>query len=119
VQDVFTLDASLVGDGDAGWERVPYRDQSLRLLRLSRWTGDEHDGEREHVVVVNIGSERYGLVAGSVRGREEIVVKPLGRLLKGLSGIAGGTVTSEGRVALIVELPGLVAAYERDLSRTR
>ncbi|MDZ4077929.1 chemotaxis protein CheA [Hydrocarboniphaga sp.] len=119
VQDVFTLDASLVGASDDGWERVPYRDHSLRLLRLARWTGDEHDGEREHVVVVNIGSERYGLIAGSVRGREEIVVKPLGRLLKGLSGIAGGTVTSEGRVALIVELPGLLAAYERDLSRTR
>ena len=119
VQDVFTLDASLVSEGDGDWERVPYRDQSLRLLRLSRWTGDEHAGEREHVVVVNIGCERYGLIAGSVRGREEIVVKPLGRLLKGLSGIAGGTVTSEGRVALIVELPGLVAAYERDLSRFR
>jgi two-component system chemotaxis sensor kinase CheA len=123
VEDVFALEPGLLHAEDGGWELpwewVPYRKERLRLLRLSRWTGDRSDNGRQHVVVVNIGGERYGLLCGIVRGREEIVVKPLGRLLKGLAGVAGGTVTSEGRVALIVELPGLLTAYERDLARTR
>lgn len=125
VQDVFTLDPAAIrpaeeaadGGWDAAWEWMRYRDQPLRLLRLSRWTGDPGGDLQPHTVVVEVGGERYGLIVGAVRGREEIVVKPLGRLLKGLAGLAGGTVTSEGRVALIIELPGLVAAYERELPR--
>lgn len=127
VQDVFTLDpaqlircerASQRDDRgrDLQWEGVAYRDGRLPLLRLSRWTLEPDDEGCPHVVVVRVGNEHYGLIAGQVRGREEIVVKPLGRVLKGLSGVAGGTVTSDGRIALILEMPGLVAAYERAMT---
>jgi two-component system chemotaxis sensor kinase CheA len=113
VQDVFRLNRGVVDDGENGWETTAYREGTLRLMRLSSWLGDEDtsDDMARHVVVVSIGNERYGLVVGNVRGREEIVVKPLGRMLKGLAGVAGGTVTSDGRIALILELPGLVSAY--------
>ncbi|MDB5972113.1 MAG: chemotaxis protein CheA [Hydrocarboniphaga sp.] len=115
VQDVFRLDHKAIENGDQRWETTAYRGGPLRLMRLSSWLGFDDIGDdlARHVVVVMIGNERYGLVVGSVRGREEIVVKPLGRMLKGLAGIAGGTVTSDGRIALILELPGLVSAYER------
>lgn len=115
VQDVFRLNRDAVDNGAHGWETTAYREGELRLMRLSSWLGDEAAGDEQarHVVVVIVGNERYGLIVGSVRGREEIVVKPLGRMLKGLAGVAGGTVTSDGRIALILELPGLVSAYER------
>lgn len=117
VHDVFKLETAVIGRADNGWEVAPYRDAQLRLIRLSCWLGaGDAVGDEEadqHIVVVLIGSDYYGLVVGRVRGREEIVVKPLGRMLKGLSGVAGGTVTSDGRIALILELPGLVSAYER------
>jgi two-component system chemotaxis sensor kinase CheA len=42
-----------------------------------------------------------------------VVIKPLGALLKGLAGFAGATVTGDGHVALIVDVPSLIATHER------
>jgi len=42
------------------------------------------------------------------------VIKPLGPSLRGLAGVAGATVTPQGRVALIVDIPGLVQARARN-----
>ena len=43
------------------------------------------------------------------------MIKPLGLGLRGLAGLAGATVTGEGRVALIVDFPGLVRAWSTRL----
>ena len=59
--------------------------------------------------MVQVAGRRYALAVNSVCGREEVVVKPLGRLLQGLSGIAGATITGSGAIALILDLPGLLA----------
>jgi len=42
-----------------------------------------------------------------VLGREDVIVKPLGPLFDGVPGIAGATVTGDGRLALVVDLAGL------------
>jgi len=95
------------------------RDENLRLVDLARWIDPalpEDDclrGER-HIVVVRVNDGRYGLVVKQVRGREEVVIKPLGALLKGLAGFAGATVTGDGHVALIVDVPSLIATHERE-----
>jgi len=115
VLDVFFLDESKVRRLDR-WDAVLYRKETLRLVRMSRWAGTMGRSDRgAHVVVVRVGGEKFGLIVSQVRGREEIVVKPLGRMLRGLAGIGGATVTGDGRVALIVDLGGLVAAYEQSL----
>lgn len=116
VQDVFILDESQVRMMDR-WDAVLYRGETLRLIRLTKWSGvdDAVAGNGAHVVVVRVGVERYGLIVGTVRGREEIVVKPLGRMLRGLAGVGGATITGDGRVALILDPPGLVAAYAKSL----
>jgi two-component system chemotaxis sensor kinase CheA len=95
------------------------RDDDLRLVDLSRWIDpalpDDAllQGER-HVVVVRVNDTRWGLVVNQVKGREEVVIKPLGALLKGLAGFAGATVTGDGGVALIVDVPSLIEAYETE-----
>ena len=95
------------------------RDENLRLIDLARWIDpalpddDCLRGER-HIVVVRVNDGRYGLVVKQVRGREEVVIKPLGALLKGLAGFAGATVTGDGHVALIVDVPSLIATHERE-----
>lgn len=116
VQDVFMLDETRVRKLDR-WEAVLYREEPLRLLRLRRWAGaaEPSDGEASRVVVARVGRSHFGLVVDQVRAREEIVVKPLGRLLRTLAGVGGATVTGEGRVALLLDLGGLVEAYERGL----
>ena len=95
------------------------RDENLRLVDLARWIDpalpddDCLNGER-HIVVVRANDGRYGLVVKQVKGREEVVIKPLGALLKGLAGFAGATVTGDGHVALIVDVPSLISTHERE-----
>ncbi|MES2884229.1 MAG: chemotaxis protein CheA [Pseudomonadota bacterium] len=93
------------------------REESLRLVDLGRWvnpaqTDDAFLGSERHVVVVRINDDRYGLIVNEVRGREEVVIKPLGALLKGLAGFAGATVTGDGGVALILDIASLIKAHE-------
>lgn len=95
------------------WDMVMIRDQMVRLVHLDRWAGVADDPEQlRHVVLAQVDHERYGFVVSQVRGREEVVIKPLGTMLRGLSGLAGATVTGQGRVALILDFPGLIKACE-------
>ncbi len=61
------------------------------------------------IVVVSTGAMKYGLVVDYFLTGEEIVVKPLGRHLKGLPEYAGATIMGDGTVALIVDAAGLAA----------
>jgi two-component system chemotaxis sensor kinase CheA len=93
------------------WDVVLIRDELVRLVHLDRWAGVSADPElTRHVVLANVDNERYGFVVSQVRGREEVVIKPLGAMLRGLTGLAGATVTGQGRVALILDFPGLIKA---------
>lgn len=59
------------------------------------------------VVVLQTGAERFGLVVDEVCDTEEIVVKPLGKQLKGAACFAGATIMGDGAVALILDVFGL------------
>ncbi len=64
------------------------------------------------IAVVTTGNLQYGLVVDSFHNNEEIVVKPLGRHLKGLREYAGATILGDGTVALILDVAGLAAKAE-------
>ena len=110
VLDVFELDPTQLRRLDR-WDVLLHRKETLRLIHLHRWLDlpAAADAPR-HVVVAQVENERYGFVVSQVHAREEVVIKPLGAMLRGLAGIAGATVTGSGRVALILDLPGLVRA---------
>jgi two-component system chemotaxis sensor kinase CheA len=59
------------------------------------------------VVVIQHASQRLGLVVDGLLGESQTVLKPLGRLLRDLPGIAGSAILGNGRVALVIDLPGL------------
>ncbi len=61
------------------------------------------------IVVLQMGDQRFGLVVDQVRGREEVVIKPLPRAVRGLPGYAGATLIGDGRMALILDVDGLRA----------
>lgn len=120
VFDVFALDETRLRRLDH-WQALLYRNSTLRLVDLQAWSGagqpppGEHGDAPRHVVVAQAHGERYGFIVHSVKAREEVVIKPLGLGLRGLAGLAGATVTGEGRVALIVDFPGLVRAWSSGL----
>ena len=112
VFDVFALDETRLRRLDQ-WQAVLYRKTTLRLVDLQRWSGSAGpvDDSPRHVVVAQADGQRFGFIVHSVKAREEVVIKPLGLGLRGLAGLAGATVTGEGRVALILDFPSLVRAY--------
>ncbi len=57
----------------------------------------------EHIVMMEMGDEANALVVERLVGRQEVVIKPLSPLFKGLRGIGGATVLGDGRVALILD----------------
>lgn len=65
------------------------------------------------MVVVTVGNTQVGLVVDHLIGQEEVVIKPLGALLQGLDGMAGATITGDGNIALILDIPGLMRKYAR------
>ena len=74
-----------------------------------------------NIVVVQADGHGFGLVVGEINDTEEIVVKPLGKQLKGLASFAGATIMGDGRVALILDIMGLaqgahIVAEARDRS---
>jgi two-component system chemotaxis sensor kinase CheA len=118
VVEIFNLDLSRTNTVN-GQLTVRVRDRALPLFYLRNWlvrssalhAGD--DRPQGHVVVVNAGGVQVGLVVDLLVGQEEVVIKPLGALLHGLEGMAGATITGDGKIALILDVPGLMRRYAR------
>ncbi len=69
--------------------------------------GAQTTGQSINIVVLQADGRQFGLVVDDVRDTEEIVVKPLGKELKGINVFAGATIMGDGRVALILDVLGL------------
>src|SRR5690606_4514347 len=111
VQEVLHAKPSALGwfDGRPVMDRQSH---TLPLVDLRRWLGLEPmpgNGPLT-VVVLQMGDARFGLIVDQVRGREEVVIKPLPRALRGLPGYAGATLIGDGRLALILDVDGLRAS---------
>jgi two-component system chemotaxis sensor kinase CheA len=118
VNEIFHLDLTRTNVVD-GQLVVMVRDKALPLFYLRRWlvNGSAYDQlpKEGHVVVVSIGAQRVGFVVDQLIGQEEVVIKPLGALLHGMKGLAGATITGDGRISLILDIPGLMHTYARKL----
>ena len=60
-----------------------------------------------NIVVLQADDRQFGLVVDEINDTEEIVVKPLGKQLKGVNTFAGATIMGDGQVALILDALGL------------
>ncbi|MGJ5820474.1 chemotaxis protein CheA [Paludibaculum fermentans] len=69
--------------------------------------GQREDSEVVNIAVLQAGDRQFGLVVDGIRDTQEIVVKPLGKHLKGLTCYAGATIMGDGRVALILDVLGI------------
>jgi two-component system chemotaxis sensor kinase CheA len=100
---------------------INVRGEPLPYIRLSHLFGlPDEAGLREQVLVVRHEEGRAGLVVDELHGESQTVIKPLGKLFQGLSGVAGSAILGDGRVALILDVPALLreATVETDPRRT-
>lgn len=107
VEEVFELDDGQDSLLD-GRLVARHRGRALPLVNLVGWAGAVAAAGR-HVAVLHIGHQRLGCLVHEVLGREDVIVKPLGPLFDGVPGIAGATVTGDGRLALVMDLAGLAS----------
>ena len=83
-------------------EAVPF----LRLRKLFDIEGEPP--ERESLVVVKHELGQAGFAVDTLHGEGQLVIKPLGRLFKQLPGVSASTILDSGRVALVLDIPGLI-----------
>jgi two-component system chemotaxis sensor kinase CheA len=68
----------------------------------------------EQAVVVNVGDLRVGLVVDQVIGNHQTVIKSLGSLYRKADCISGATILGDGKVALILDLAGIIRNARND-----
>jgi two-component system chemotaxis sensor kinase CheA len=83
-------------------QALPY----LRLRECFRLGGIAPT--RENVLVLRLQEQRVGLVVDRLFGESQTVIKPLGRVLGELPGVSGSAILGNGRVALILDVEGLL-----------
>jgi two-component system chemotaxis sensor kinase CheA len=94
---------------------INLRGQALPYVHLRSLLGLEGVGaERESVVVVHYDGGRAGLVVDTLFGESQTVIKPLGKLFHGVVGVSGSAIMSDGRVALILDVPALLRKIHAD-----
>jgi two-component system chemotaxis sensor kinase CheA len=117
-------DRGLLG---AGGGVVELRGKPLPYLRLRQALGQERSGEseapppRENVVVVRQDRHEAGLAVDEVLGSGPAVIRPLGRFLQRVPGIAGSVILGSGQVALVLDVGALLkqALWGRRLEPVR
>ena len=113
VVEIFHLDLTKTNIVD-GQECVVVRDNVYPLFYIKRWLVNQAgttNAESAHVVIVAVGTKKVGFIVGQLVGQEEVVIKPLGGMLHGTPGMAGATITGDGRIALILDIPSLLTRY--------
>jgi two-component system chemotaxis sensor kinase CheA len=114
VVEIFHLDLTKTNIVD-GRECIVVRDKVFPLFHIKRWLvrggAGQEVPDNAHVVIVAMGTKQVGFVVDQLVGQEEVVIKPLGRALQGTPGMAGATITGDGRIALIIDVPSLLQHY--------
>ncbi|MDJ0833278.1 MAG: chemotaxis protein CheA [Gammaproteobacteria bacterium] len=115
VNEIFELSSKNFSVVD-GKEVVLNRGKAPPVFYLRKWLLNDSDQFKDfagdpHVIMVQVGNESVGLVVDQVIGQEEVVIKPLDKMLQGLPGMAGSTITGDGNIAIILDVPGLLKSY--------
>ncbi|WP_206484710.1 chemotaxis protein CheA [Thalassotalea sp. G2M2-11] len=115
VNEIFHLDLTNTNVVD-GQLTIIVREKAIPLFYLDQWLVKGHEDkprDKGHVVIVQLGTQQVGFVVDSLIGQEEVVIKPLDRLLHGTPGMAGATITSDGGIALIIDVPSMLKFYAK------
>lgn len=115
VSEIFYLSLDSMRNVD-GLNTIVIRDKAVPLFFLKQWfengSIDEYMQGKVHIVLVQISaSQLVGFIVDELIGQEEVVIKPLDNVLRHTPGMAGATVTSDGGIALILDIPSLLRAY--------
>ena len=97
-----------------GGELFRLRDEYLPVVRLHALFGIEPDSRKIEdglLVVVESGGKRIGILVDDLQEQQQVVIKSLEANYRQTEGISGATILGDGRVALILDVPGLMHLF--------
>ncbi|MGB8930354.1 MAG: chemotaxis protein CheA, partial [Anaeromyxobacteraceae bacterium] len=91
-------------------EVITLRGATLPLVRLSSFfaLSGARGADPFYVVVVGLAQERLGIAVDDLLGQQDIVVKPLGKVLAGVRGIAGATDLGNLHTVLVLDVGSII-----------
>ncbi len=103
------------GESSTGRNILNIRDHIVPFIYLRElFEIDGTTDEIERVVIVSNGGERTGLVVDRVVGQHQTVIKGLSKMYEGVGNLSGSTILGDGSVALILDVPELLRAAEKE-----
>ncbi len=97
------------------YKSLMLREEVYLFFHLNELFDIKSESENKFVIIINIGEKNIAIAVNNLYGEEEIVIKPLGEMLKDVEGIAGATITGEGKVVLILDIKSLINDKRNDL----
>jgi len=95
-------------------ELYPLRDEYVPVIRLYdifNLTPTTMDLEEGLLVIVEGEGQKVGLFIDDLLGQQQVVIKSLETNYRKVIGLSGATILGDGTVALILDVPGLMALY--------
>jgi two-component system chemotaxis sensor kinase CheA len=105
-----------------GHEIINLRGEVLPIFRLNRIIGlsDRKNITEIPIIIVNYKTRKLGFTVDDLIGKHETVIKSLSKNYKNVPGLTGATITGDGTIILVLDIPGLVdLAMEKDFDETK
>jgi two-component system chemotaxis sensor kinase CheA len=80
----------------------------VSLNRILKLAPGQQEGTYTPVFICEVKGRKVGFVADRFMGQQELFVKPLGRPLGRLDGLAGGAILGDGEIIFILDVPNLL-----------
>jgi two-component system chemotaxis sensor kinase CheA len=96
-------------------ELVRLRDDYLPIIRLYELFDVEPDTTdllKGLLTIVETDGQRAGIFVDELLAQQQVVIKSLETNFRQMAGVSGATMLGDGRVALILDVPGLIARFE-------
>lgn len=111
IVETIQIDSSAVNMVGGRGEVFRLREEYLPIIRLYNLLNIEPnvtDINEGLIVVVEGEGKRVGLFVDELLGQQQVVIKSLETNYKRVEGVSGATILGDGRVALIMDVPGLI-----------
>lgn len=97
-----------------GDEIYIYKNKAIPIVRVNEKLNLESQDGGSHIIIVLLGDQYYGLIVDELLGQQEIVIKKLGSVLKGLKEYLGATILGNGDITLILDISNLCSEEKED-----
>ncbi len=121
VVEVIETGVPLLNSGRPSVSCVELRGRVLPVINLRQmYSINDPLPQRASTVVVQSGTQYYGIAVDHLMGQHQTVIKPMGRIFKSLQCISGSSILGNGEVALILDIFALgeMAAEHAEPSNT-